>query len=142
MGSETGKNFKEVDAELDKIAKQVVDAAFRVHFALGPGLLENAYEACLAYEIGVKGLKVEKQVDLPLAYQTVHLNVGYRIDLLVENKLIVEVKAVEKLLPVHRAQVITYLKISGNQLGFLMNFNAPILKKGLERIILSNPKKA
>jgi GxxExxY protein len=135
------KHFKEVDAELDEIAKQVVDAAFKVHFNLGPGLLENAYEACLAYEIGAKGLKVEKQVEVPLDYQTVHLNVGYRIDLLVENRLIVEVKAVESLLPVHRAQVITYLKFSGNQLGFLVNFNAPILKKGLERIVLSKAKK-
>lgn len=131
------KHFLEVDTELDKIAKQVVDATFKVHFALGPGLLENAYEACLAYEIEVKGLKVERQVELPLAYKTVHLNVGYRIDLLVEKRLIVEVKTVEKLLPVHRAQLITYLKISGNQLGFLMNFNEPILKKGLERVVLS-----
>ncbi len=96
-----GKHFKEVDAELDEIAKRVVDAAFKVHFNLGPGLLENAYEACLVYEIGAKGLKVEKQVELPLDYKTVHLNVGYRIDLLVENRLIVEVKAVESLLPVH-----------------------------------------
>jgi GxxExxY protein len=132
------KNYKEVDPELDKIAKQVVDAAFKVHFNLGPGLLESSYEACLAYEITQKGLKVKRQVDMPLVYEKVRLNVGFRVDLLVEERLVVEIKAVDMLLPVHRAQVITYLKISGNQLGFLINFNAPTLKKGLERIILSN----
>lgn len=135
------KNFQEVDPELDKIATKVVDAAFKVHFNLGPGLLENAYEACLAYEISEKGLRVERQVEMPLSYQKVRLDVGYRIDLLVEDQLIIEVKAVESLLPVHRAQVITYLKLSGNQLGFLMNFNAPVLKKGLERIVFSDLKK-
>jgi GxxExxY protein len=101
------KQFKEVGPELDKVAKQVVDAAFKVHFNLGPGLLENAYEACLAYEIGEKGLKVEQQVAVPLTYQKVRLNVGFRIDLLVEDKLVVEIKAADSLLPVHRAQVIT-----------------------------------
>ena len=135
------KHFKEVDSELDEIATKVVDAAFKVHFNLGPGLLENAYEACLEYETQEKGLKVERQMALPLNYQKVRLDAGFRVDLLVENRLIIEVKAVESLLPVHRAQVITYLRLSGNQLGFLINFNAPTLKKGLERIVLSNSKK-
>jgi GxxExxY protein len=135
------KPFEETDAELDKIAKEVVDAAFKVHFNIGPGLLESAYEACLAYEISQRGLKVEQQVAVPLVYEKVNLNVGFRIDLLVQKRLIVEVKAVEALLPVHRAQVLTYLKLSGLQLGLLINFYSPILKKGLERIILSGSKK-
>ncbi len=134
------KSFEEADIELDKIAKEVVDAAFKVHFNIGPGLLESAYEACLAYEIGQRGLSVERQVAVPLVYEKVKLNVGFRIDLLVQKRLIVEVKAVESLLPVHRAQVLTYLKLSGLQLGLLINFYSPTLKKGLERIILSKPK--
>ena len=134
--------FKEVDPELDRIASKFVDAAYKVHLNLGPGLLESAYEACLAYEVEKQGLKVERQVAVPLVYGDVRLNVGFRLDLLIEGKLIVEVKAVESLLEVHRAQVITYLKLSGNQLGFLVNFNARILKNGLERIVLSNSKKS
>ena len=131
---------EEIDPETDKIGSQIVDAAYQVHLNLGPGLLENAYEVCLAHEISQRGLKVEQQVAVPLVYKGVRMNVGFRIDLLVEGRVIVEVKAVEQLLPVHRAQVITYLKLSKNKLGYLVNFNAPIMKKGLERIAFSRPK--
>jgi GxxExxY protein len=134
--------IEEIDLETDKIAKEIVDAAYQVHLNLGPGLLENAYEVCLAHEITSRGLKLEQQLALPLVYKGVRMNVGFRLDLLVESRVIVEIKAVEQLLPVHRAQVITYLKLSKNKLGFLINFNAPILKKGLERIALSRPKKS
>ncbi len=120
------KPFKEVDIELDKIAKAVVDAAFKVHFNIGPGLLESAYEACLAYEISQRGLSVEQQVAVPLVYEKVNLNVGFRIDLIVQKRLIVEVKAVETLLSVHRAQILSYLKLSGLQLGLLINFNGEL----------------
>ena len=129
--------FEEVDAELDELASQVVDAAFKVHSNLGPGLLENSYEACLAFEINKRGLKVEQQVGLPLIYESIQLNVGYRLDLLVEKRLIVEVKAVESLLPIHKAQVLTYLKLSKLQLALLINFNSYVLKQGLKRIVLS-----
>ncbi|HEY5038316.1 MAG TPA: GxxExxY protein [bacterium] len=133
--------FEEIDPETDKIAKEIVDAAYQVHLNLGPGLLENAYEICLVHEISQRGLKVEQQVAVPLNYKGVCMNVGFRLDLLVEGRVIVEIKAVEQLMPVHRAQVITYLKLSKNKLGFLINFNASILKKGLERIAFSKPKK-
>ncbi len=131
------KSFEEIDPETDKVAKEVVDAAFQVHKNLGPGLLENAYETCLLYEIIQKGLKVERQVEVPLVYKGVQMNAGFRLDLLVENKIIVEIKAIEHLLPVHRAQVLTYLKLAKLKLGFLINFNEETLKQGLERIALS-----
>jgi GxxExxY protein len=135
---ESKKAFREVDPETDRIAKEIVDCAYQVHSGLGPGLLENAYEISLAYEISKRGFKVQRQVDIPMVYKEIRLDSGFRLDLWVENKVIVEVKAVEQLLSVHRAQVITYLKLSGNKLGFLINFNVPILKKGIERIILSD----
>ena len=131
------KTFEEIDPETDKLAKEVVDAAFQVHKNLGPGLLENAYETCLLYEITQKGLRVERQVEVPLVYKGVQMNAGFRLDLLVENKIIVEIKAIEHLLPVHRAQVLTYLKLAKLKLGFLINFNEETLKQGLERIGLS-----
>jgi GxxExxY protein len=138
---ETIVSFEGIDSETDKIAKEIVDSAYQVHLNLGPGLLENAYEVCLAHEISKRGLNVQRQVEIPLVYKEVQVDAGFRLDLLVEKKIIVEIKAVEQLLPVHRAQVITYLKLLKNKLGFLINFNVPVLKKGLERIALSgNPK--
>jgi GxxExxY protein len=129
--------IKDIDPETDRIAKEVVDAAFKVHFALGPGLLESVYETCLFHKIKKKGLKVEKQVVLPVIFEDIRLEAGLRLDLLVEKKLIVEIKAVEALLPVHEAQILTYLKLSKHKLGLLINFNVPILKKGIKRIVLS-----
>jgi len=111
----------------------VVDAAMTVHSALGPGLLESAYEACLAYELRKRGLRVLSQVTVPVVYDGVQIDAGYRVDLLVEDAVIVELKAVAKLLPIHEAQVLSYLKLSGHRVGLLINFNVPRLKDGIKR---------
>jgi GxxExxY protein len=120
----------------EDIFKIVLDCAFKVHSALGPGLLESAYEECLFYELKKAGLSVEKQKALPLVYEEIKLDVGYRIDLLVENCIIVELKAVEALNEVHLAQILTYLKLSKCKLGLLVNFNVKHLKDGIKRVIL------
>ena len=120
---------------VNEISKVVLDCAFKVHSQLGPGLLESAYQECLYYEINKSGLFVQKEVSLPLTYEEVQLEIGYRIDLLVEKKFIVEIKSVESLTDVHLAQVLTYLKLSEIKLGFLLNFNVARLKSGIKRII-------
>ncbi|MBU6170881.1 MAG: GxxExxY protein [Verrucomicrobia bacterium] len=120
--------------QIDRIAKEVVDAAFKVHSSLGPGLLESAYEACLAHELTKRGYRVERQKAQPVIYEGLEIEVGYRIDLLVEDLIIIELKAVEQLAPIHQAQLLTYLKLSSKQLGFLMNFNVPLIKDGIRRI--------
>ncbi len=120
----------------DEVASKIVDAAFAVHMALGPGLLESVYEVCLVHELKKRGLNVERQVSLPVVYDNIHLDAGLRLDLLVENRVIVELKAVETLLPVHKAQVLTYLKLSGYRLGLLINFNTALIKQGIQRIAL------
>ena len=114
---------------------QVVNAAMKVHTILGPGLLESAYEACLIQELKNRGLKVEAQVGLPITYDGTQIDVGYRIDLIVERVVIVELKAVEKLRPLHKAQILSYLKLSGLRVGLLINFNTVSLKDGIQRII-------
>ena len=119
----------------NEISKVVFDAALKIHKALGPGLLENAYEECLYYELKKSGLLIEKQKELPLIYETVQLDVGYRVDLMIENKFIVEVKAVEELNDIHMAQILTYLKLSGCKLGMLINFNVDLIKNGVKRVI-------
>ena len=119
----------------NEIAKIVFDLGLKVHKILGPGLLESSYEECLYYEIFKFGLFVEKQKPLPLIYEEVRLEIGYRIDLIVENKLIVEVKAVETLNDIHLAQVLTYLKLSKCKLGLLINFNSVLFKDGVRRVI-------
>ena len=116
-------------------SRLVVGCAMRVHSALGPGLLESAYEACLNYELIKSGLRVEAQKPLPLVYQTVKLECGYRVDLLVEGKLIVEVKSVEALAEIHFAQVLTYLRLSDLRLALLLNFNVLPMKDGIRRIV-------
>ena len=121
--------------DIEKIFKTVLDCSFKIHTALGPGLLESAYEECLCYEIRKKGLKVEKQKALPLVYEDVKLDAGYRIDLLVENKIVVEIKSVDALADIHLAQILTYLKLSNNKLGLLVNFNVKSLKDGIKRVI-------
>ena len=123
----------------EEVAKEVVDSAFQVHSMLGPGLLESTYEGCLAYELSQRGLRVERQKPQPVRYKGLDLELGYRIDLLVETCVILELKAVDQLLPVHRAQVITYLKLSGMTLGFLINFNVALIKEGLRRIVNGHP---
>ncbi len=121
--------------KLNEVSGSVVDAAMKVHTVLGPGLLESAYEACLAYELRKRGRKVFSQVGLPVIYEDVKLDVGYRIDLLVDECVIVELKAVEKVLPLHEAQLLSYLKLSGKKLGLLINFNVPRLKQGIKRMV-------
>lgn len=118
----------------NEISKIVVNCALKVHRALGPGLLESSYEECLFYELKKQNLKVEKQKKLPLIYEEVQLNIGYRIDLMVENKVIIELKSVESLNNVHLAQVLTYLKLSNCKLGLLINFNVALIKYGIKRV--------
>jgi len=118
--------------ELSKIA---VNCMFKVHKNLGPGLLESAYEECLFYELSKTGVLVERQKPLPLVYEAVKMEIGYRVDLMIENKLVIEVKCVEVLNDVHKAQVITYLKLSSCKLGLLVNFNVTLIKDGIRRIV-------
>jgi GxxExxY protein len=118
------------------VASEIVDAAFKIHSKLGPGLLESAYEALMVYELTKRGLRVRKEVDVPVVYEEVRLDVGYRLDLVVDDCVIVELKAVEKLLPIHDAQLLTYLKLTGIRLGILINFNTKLIKDGIKRVVL------
>jgi GxxExxY protein len=122
--------------EFDPLSKQVIGAALEVHRTLGPGLLESVYEQALAYEITALGLKTQIQVPVPVAYKTVRLDCGFRLDLLVEKQLVVELKCVESLAPLHDAQLLTYLKLTGLKIGLLINFNVPLLKQGIKRLVL------
>ncbi|WP_309092629.1 GxxExxY protein [Phenylobacterium sp.] len=126
---------QEPSAAADAVARQIVDASLKVHKALGPGLLESVYEACLRHELTLRGLSVRRQVPQPLEYEGLQLDAGYRLDLLVEDLVIVEVKAVEALTRLHKAQLITYLKLSGLRLGLLINFNVVLLKDGVRRLL-------
>ena len=119
--------------EINEITSQIIGAAIEVHKQLDPGLLESTYEACLVYEPRERGFKVESQKMLPITYKDVQLDAGYRLDLLVEDIVIVELKAVAKTLPVHQAQILSYLKLSGLKVGLLINFNVPLLKSGIKR---------
>ena len=121
---------------LEAIGRAIVDSGLGVHRALGPGLLESAYQHCLQHELESRGLAVRREVGLPVIYKGVALDVGYRLDLVVENAVIVEIKAVEALSRLHEAQLITYLKLSKLRLGYLMNFNAELFKQGLKRLVL------
>ncbi|EHC08472.1 GxxExxY protein [Fischerella thermalis] len=127
---------KPISQQLDQVATQVVDAAFQVHSTLGPGLLESVYELCLEHELTKRRLSVEKQVPLPVLYDNLYIEAGFKVDLLVDRCLIVELKAVETLLPVHTAQLLTYLKLSKCRLGLLINFNVPLIKDGIKRLVL------
>jgi GxxExxY protein len=129
-------DFKETDESLDQIAKEIVDSAFKVHSALGPGLLEQIYESCLVKELTKRKLSVERQQVVPVFYDGELIEPGLRLDLMVGEKVIVELKAVEALLPLHQAQLITYLKLSGKKLGLLINFNVPVIREGIKRVIL------
>ena len=119
----------------NEISKIVVDCALKVHRQLGPGLLESAYQECLFYELSKEGLMVEKEKPMPLVYDNVKLNVGYRVDLMINNKLIIEIKSVECLNDVHLAQILTYMKLSGCKLGLLINFNVALIKNGIRRVV-------
>lgn len=119
----------------NEIGETLLGCAFRVHSALGPGLLESAYEACLLHELTKTGIAVSRQVSLPVAYDGLELDAGYRIDLLIEDLVIVEVKSVERLLPVHMAQVLSYLRLSDRKLGYLLNFNTVHMRNGIKRVV-------
>jgi GxxExxY protein len=120
---------------LDTITGQVIGAAIDVHRALGPGLLESAYEACLAFELAGRGLMVERQKPLPIKYKEVELEAGYRLDLLVDRKVVVELKPVEHIAPIHKTQLLTYLRLSGYRVGLLINLNVKVLKSGIHRVV-------
>ncbi|WP_129633029.1 GxxExxY protein [Candidatus Oscillochloris fontis] len=121
--------------QINQISGQIVDAAMKVHTILGPGLLESAYEVCLAHELRKRGLKLSTQVTLPITYDGIQIDAGYRLDLFVEETVIVELKAVSKVLPIHEAQLLSYLKLSGCKLGLLINFHVVHLKDGIKRMV-------
>jgi GxxExxY protein len=125
-----------ISLEVDRVAKLVVDATFSVHSKLGPGLLESVYEVCLAHELSKRHLKFARQVPFPILYDDVRIEAGLRLDLVVEDSIIIELKAIEESHPVHQAQLLTYLKLSRKRLGFLINFNVPLIKDGIKRIAL------
>ena len=127
---------------LDQITRRIIGAAIEVHRHLGPGLLESAYETCLAYELKQLGLSVQQQRALPVVYKDVKLDCGYRLDIVVEDAIILEVKAIEQLAPIHDAQLLSYLRISGLKVGLLMNFHVRVLKNGLKRIVNEFPDSA
>jgi GxxExxY protein len=119
----------------EQIGREIVDSALNVHMILGPGLLEAAYEACLQYELLQRKFAVRKQVPMPLSYRGVTLDVGFRVDLMVNDKVLIELKAVEKLLPVHAAQLLSYLRLGNYRLGFLLNFNTVRMRDGIKRVL-------
>ncbi len=121
------------------LTEQIIAAAIEVHRELGPGLLESTYEACTAFELIHRGVKVERQKAMDIVYRGRRIDAGYRIDLLIENTVIVEVKAVDRLHAIHTAQLLTYLRLSGRELGLLINFNVRLLKDGLRRVVLDHP---
>ena len=125
-----------IPVETEAIASQVVEAAFRVHRALGPGLLESVYEICLCHELEKMGVAVKRQMDLPVQYNDITVDAGLRLDVFAGNSVIVELKAVETMLPLFEAQLLTYLKLSNQRLGLLINFNTKLLKDGIKRIVL------
>lgn len=121
--------------DLEEIASEIVDAAIKVHKALGPGLLESAYQQCLIYELKKRGLKVDSEVAMPVMYDGMKIDAGYRMDIVVDGLIVIENKTVEKIMPIHQAQLLTYLKLSGMNLGFLLNWNVSIMKDGIKRIV-------
>lgn len=129
-------HYKTIPEDLNELVTKVIGLAIKVHYTLGPGLLESSYKECLYYEIIEAGHLAEKEKALPLIYKNIKLEIGYRIDIIVENKLILEIKSVDTLAEVHSAQLLTYLKLSGNRLGLLINFNVKLLKDGIKRLVL------
>jgi len=125
-----------LDIEQDPVSTKVIGLAIEVHKHLGPGLLESTYEECLAFELRQHGIKFERQVPLPVLYKGIQLDCAYRMDLVVERYLIIEIKTVEQLLPIHQAQLLTYLKLSNLRFGLLLNFNVALLRDGIKRMVL------
>jgi GxxExxY protein len=130
------RDIEDTEMELNRITEQVIGAAIEVHRALGPGLLESAYEECLCRELSLREISFERQRPLPVEYKGTKLDCGYRLDLLIMNTVVVEIKAVQAIEPIHEAQLLTYLKLGGWKLGLLINFNVPVLKDGIRRRIL------
>ncbi len=124
-----------ISPEVERLATLAVDAAFAVHTELGPGLLESAYQVCIVHELGLRGVAYQKELPIPLNYKGVRIEVGFRADVIVEAKLLIELKAVEQVLPIHKAQVITYLKLTRLSLGLLINFNEVLIKHGIQRVL-------
>ena len=129
-------NHRDTEAQRDPLTGRVIELAIEVHRQLGPGLLESAYEECLCYELSQAGLKFERQVALPINYKSIKLDCGYRMDIVVENRVVLELKTVEKILPIHEAQLLTYMKLSQIRTGLILNFNVPMLRDGIKRLVL------
>ena len=121
--------------DFESIAREIVDTAIRVHTRLGPGMLEAAYEACVEYELGKRSYHVKKQVPMPLRYDDLVLDIGYRLDLVVEDAVVIELKSVQQLLPVHKAQLLSYLRAGDYRMGFLLNFNTLHMRDGIKRVV-------
>jgi GxxExxY protein len=130
------QRHREIENEQDPRTAVTIGAAIEVHSQLGPGLLESAYEQCLCHELNLRGLPFKCQVDLPVSYKGLQLDCGYKIDVVVNEEVILELKSIERILPVHEAQLLTYLKLSGKRVGLLINFNAPLLTQGIIRRVL------
>ena len=128
--------FSPLSEKEERVAKEIVDAAYAVHRTLGPGLLEKVYEVCFCHEVSKRGFIYQRQVDIPIVYDGITFDEGLRLDVLVEERIICELKAVEQMNPVWEAQIISHLKLTGKRLGFLINFNVPLIKDGIKRIIL------
>jgi GxxExxY protein len=122
--------------EQEQLTESIIGAGIEVHRELGPGLLESAYEECFCHELHVRGISFQRQVDLPVKYKGLSLDCGYRLDVVVENQVVVELKSIEQILPIHQAQLLTYLRLSGKKVGLLMNFNVSVLKSGIVRRVL------
>jgi len=129
-------NHRGTETPRDALSDKVIGAAIEVHRHLGPGLLESAYEECLCHELTLRKMAFNRQVPLPLEYKGIHLDCGYRMDVLVESTLVIEIKAVERLMPIHEAQLLSYLKLGGIKTGLLLNFHVPVLKHGIKRMVL------
>ena len=121
--------------DFETIAREIVDSAIRVHTRIGPGMLESAYEACIEYELGQRSLAVKKQVPMPLRYDDLMLDIGYRLDLVVEDAVVIELKSVQQLLPIHTAQLLSYLRAGDYRMGFLLNFNTVHMRDGIKRVV-------
>jgi GxxExxY protein len=136
MSTTTSLHRRDAEAQrVNKITEKIIGSAIEVHRVLGPGLLESSYEECLCYELSKRGLRFDRQLELPVTYKEIKLDCGYRIDLFVERLVVLELKAVEKLLPIHEAQLLTYLKLMCSPIGLLINFNVPAVRHGIKRIV-------
>lgn len=124
----------------NEISKIIVDACYKIHVKLGPGLLESVYEEILAFELQVRGLKIQRQLGIPVVYECKRMDLGFRADLIVENAVIIEIKSVETIAPVHQKQLLTYLRLADGRLGLLINFNESLIKKGIQRIVNNLPE--